>query len=545
MNLTQLRSQAAALWADLAPSQRLTLGAVVVGLMVGLGSLMGGADSGEMVSLSAGKAFTVEEAMHAESVLMAAGLDDFEQRGGQILVPRAEADRYNAALIAGGGMPTNWAEEWESQTAKLGQFAGTRQREDGMEIARAKMVSDYLRQLPDVAQASVIWDADARPGWRSTPRAKATVFLRPHSGREITPELAAAVRLAVSNSKRHLASEDVVVMDMVRGRTLDGSGAGPFGDETLSRVHTLTDMYRQRIRQALDYIPGVRVGVNVNIEKLRDSVRREQRINPKETVSVVADTRNVRDSVQRTASAAEPGATANVGLDLQTARGPGETRESTDVADSSVQTASFEVTESTLVGGMAESVTASVSIPKDYYRTVAMTRSPLKTKDDPTEDEIDAVAQQVEAEVVAAVEAKVAQILPPSAAADPNARRVVVDSIVVPDAAALDPGVPLSVTASDLADRWGRPLALTALAIAALVLVNRSISRPMPELPQLAPEPPPADGPAEMTEEQRIESEFPGLFAPPANKKREHLQTVVRDNPELAASVVAGWIAEG
>ena len=545
MNLSNFRSQTADLWSDLAPSQRLTLAAVTGALIVGFSMLTLGRESGDLVSLSAGKAFTVEEAMHAEGVLMAAGLDGFEQRGGQILVPRSDVERYNAALIAGGGMPTNWAEEWESQTAKLGQFAGSRQRQDGMEIARAKMVSATLRQLPDVAQANVIWDSDPRPGWQSVPRAKATVFLRPYPGREITPQLAAAVRMAVSNSKRHLASDDVVVMDVSNSRTLDASGGGPFGDETLSRVHTLTDMYRQRVRQALDYIPGVRVGVNVNIEKLKDSVRREQRINPKETVSVVGDTRRQTQSVQRTAAASEPGAAANVGLDLQTARGPGETRELSDTSDSNVQTASFEVTESTLIGGMAESVTVSVSIPQDYYRTVAMTRSPLKTKDDPTEDEIDAVAQQVETEIIAAVEAKVAQIVPQPATDNPTVRSVVVDSIVVPDEASLDTGVPLSVRAEDMAERYGRPLALLALAIAALVLVNRSMNRPLPELPDLTPPPPPASDAADESAEPTAADEFPDLFAPPENKKREHLQTVVRENPELAASVVSGWIAEG
>ena len=548
--LEQFRSQAAGLWGDLAPSQRLTLAAVTAALVAGFSMIALPKDTSGYVSLSVGKAFTVEEAMHAESVLMAAGLNDFTQRGGQIMVPAGEAERYNAALIAGGGMPTNWAEEWEAQTGKLGQFAGSRQRQDGMEIARAKMVSEYLRQLPDVAQANVIWDVDERPGWQSVPVTKATVYLRPQPGREITPELAAAVRLAVAGSKRHLKSEDVVVMDMVRGRTLDGSGGGPFGDETLSRVHTLTDMYRTRVRQALDYIPGVRVAVNVDIEKLKDSVVRSQKVNPKESVTVSGDTRRLTESVSRTASAAEPGAQANVGLDLQSGRGSGETRELSDNREGTIQTASFEITESTMRGGLAESVSVSVSIPKEYYRTVALTRSPLRTKDDPTEDEIDAVAQQVETEVIASVESKVRQLIPSPAVEDPNRRTVVVDSIVVPDAAESDPGVPLTVTASDLVDRYGRPLALLALAVVALVMVNRSMNRPLPDLPKYDPPASPdaiAEGgeAAAAAAEPSPEEEFEGLFAPPQNKRREHLQTVVKENPELAASVLGGWIAEG
>ena len=478
--------------------------------------------------------------MHAEQILLAAGLDDFEMRGGQLLVPGGEAERYNATLIAGGGLPRNWAEEWESQMKDLGQFAGSRQRADVKEMARAKMVSSFLSQLPNIQHANVIWDEDKQPGFHAAPRTRATVFLRAKPGHTISAKDALNVRMAVANSKKHLHPDDVVVMDIAGQKTYDGQRDSEFGDETMTKIVRLTSMYEERVQNALQYIPGVMVTANVNLERLRQSLVRKQQINPKEAFSVVGDTVRNTDSLQSATSSGEPGGGPNVQLDLQTGRGATQSRETSQSREQTVQTASFEITESTLIGGMADSVTVSVSIPKSYYRTVAMTQPAIRDNTDITEEEIDAAAQQVEQEVISNVQAKVAQIIPPGPADDPNFRSVVVDSITVPDVVEEDPGVPFTVTAGEMIKTYGRPVALTVLAIVVLMMLNKSLSKPLPELPELElPKPPSDDDDAQVGDEN-----FPDLFSPPANKKREHLQTVMRENPGLGGSVIGAWLSE-
>lgn len=541
MNSKELRDQSFALWQGLAPSQRATMGLVALVLVASFTYLMTQQGGSGKVPISAGKAFTVEEAMHAEQILLAAGLDDFEMRGGQLLVPRGEAERYNATLIAGGGLPSNWAEEWESQMKELGQFAGSRQRADVKEMARAKMVSSFLSQLPDIAHANVIWDEDQQPGFRAAAKTRATVFLKAKPGHTIEQKTVSAVRMAVANSKKHLSPDDVVVMDIAGQKTYDGSGNGEFGDEAMTKIVRLTAMYEDRVRSALEYIPGVVVTANVNLERLRESLVRKQQINPKEAFSVVGDTTRNTDTLQRTASSGEPGGGPNVQLDLQTGRGATQSRETTVSREQTVQTASFEITESSLMGGMADSVTMSVSIPKDYYRVVAMSLPVIKNNAESTDEEIDTAAQKVEQDTIASVQAKVAQLLPPGPTDDPNFRSVIVDSITVPESTEVDTAIPMSVTIGEIVKTYGQPVLMSMLAIVVLFMLNKSLSKPLPELPELELPKPPRDE----DEDEAGEEAFTDLFSPPENKKREHLQTVVRDNPELAATVIAGWIAEG
>ena len=541
-SLQQLRSQAAAVWASLAVSQRLTLGVVLALLIGGFGWMMARDPGDHLVPLFTGKSFTPEESGHAQQILMAAGLSDFEQRGLQLYVPTGEIERYNAALVAGGGLPMNWAEEWEKQNSVLGQFTGASEREAVKERARAKQIARLLMQIPDISFADVVWDEDSRPGWRSAPKGHATVFLRPHPGRTITADLVRSARLATASAKKHLAPEDVVVTDLVTGESFDGSGDGKYGDKVLARMDRLTSDYKSRILGLFNYIDGLGVEVNVNLDPVQSSRRRQQKINPKESLAVAEDTMRNTEQSTRTTALAEPGAAPNTALDLQSGRGPAQTRDVSETAGSTIQTASFEVTEDEMIGMLPKLVTVAVSIPKAYYREVALASPGLVGRDDLTEDEIEAVVQQIEAETIPKVQRQVRRMLPQTDAAIPDEEIVSVSTFVMPEREQPLDSLPISWTVADLARTWGRPLMLLALSVAALVLLSRSLKRPLPELPPL-PQPAGADGESP-DEAAELEDELPRL-RPPDNRKREHLQEVVRENPELAASVVNQWVQAG
>ena len=543
--LQQLRSQTAAVWRSLAVSQRLTFGLVLLLLVGGFGWMMSRGGTDRLVPLFTGKSFTPEESAHAQQILMASGLNDFEQRGLQLYVPTSEIERYNAALVAGGGLPMNWAEEWEKQNSVLGQFTGSLEREQVKERARAKQIARLLMQIPDIGFADVVWDEDARPGWRNAPKARATVFLNPLPGRSITPELVRSARLATSSAKKHLAPEDVVVVNVKTGESFNGTGDGEYGDKVLTRMKRLTEEYRGRVLEMFPYIDGLKVAVNVNLDRVQSSRVRSQKINPKESLAVAEDTVRNTEKTQRAQSMAEPGAAPNTAMDLQSGRGPTQTRDLSETSGSLIQTASFVVTEDEMVGMLPDSVTVAVSIPKSYYREVALASPGLVGRDDLTEDEIEAVVQQIEAETKPKIQKQVRRMLPQADAATPDEEIVTVDTFVMPEREQPLESIPITWTVSDLASQWGRPLALLALAVAALLMLNNSLKRPLPELPpmpQQAPAPGDPDSPEAAAEE--AEDELPRL-KPPDNRKREHLQEVVRENPELAAGVVAKWVAAG
>ena len=539
--LEQLRTQTLAVWRSMAVSQRLTFGLLLALLLGGFGWMILRDAAPPRVPLFTGKSFTVEESMNAQQILLASGLDDFEQRGTQLYVPSDEVERYNAALLAGGGLPTNWAEEWEKQNAALGQFTGALEREQVKERARAKHVARMLQEITDIAVADVVWDEDTRPGWRTAPKARATVTLRPVPGRSITPQIVRSVRLAVAGSKKHLAPEDVTVVDLATGQSYDGTQDAEFGDTVLARMAHLETLYRNRILDHLSHIRGVHVAVNVNLDRIASSRRRSQKINPKETLAVAEDTVRNQETTQRTTSAAEPGAAPNAALDLSSNRGPSQTSDIQETSGSMIKTASFEVSEDELVGMLPESVTVAISVPKDYYRAMAMRSPGLTGREDLSEDEIEAVTIQMETQESQRIQQRVRMLLPPDATAT-DEEVVKVDTHVAIEEEKPIESLPLSWTLADLARTWARPAVLIVLALVALYVLRQSLNRPLPELPALpaAPQPAGLEGSAG---EPEVEDELP-LLRPPENRRREHLQTVVRDNPELAASVIATWVAE-
>ena len=541
----QVRTQTLSVWQSLATSQRLTLG-VVVALLVGAFGWMMVRETGDRrVPLFTGKAFSVEESMNAQDILAAAGLTDFEQRGSQLYVPVGDVERYSAALVAGGGLPMNWAEEWEKQNSALGQFTGSLEREATKEMARGKQVARLLTQIPDIAWADVVWDEDSRPGWRTAPKARATVSLRAVPGRSITPKLVLAARRAVAGSKKHLAPEDVVVIDVVTGDSYDGHENGEFGDKVLARMNQLETMYRNKILDTLDYIDGVRVAVNVTLDKIESSRRRSQRVNPKEVLAVAEDTFSSEERSQRSNTLAEPGAGPNAAIDLQNGRNPGQTSSLDEQTGSIIQTASFEITEDQIVGLLPQAVTVAVSIPKEHYRMVALRSAGLTGRKDLTEDEIEAVTQQMEAEYAPKIQQRIRMMLPDAGPQATDDDVVKVDTFVKPEQKDALESLPITWTVADMVRTWGRPVALILLSLAALYVVNQSLKRPLPDLPPM-PQPPAAAASAADggdSEAAELEDDLP-LLRPPDNRKREHLQTVVRDNPELAASVVASWVSE-
>jgi hypothetical protein len=203
------------------------------------------------------------------SMTPAAALANLHERGlteahldakGQLVVPPGRVAEAKAWLGELSDSTTTWADEWEKSNAQLGQFSGSRERDAAREITRARMIGRLLRQMPGIAQADVIWDEEESSGWRQPQRTRCTVYLRPKSGFEITPDVARSVRQAVAGSKKNLAPADIVVMDLDRMTSFDAVPAGV--DEALrSAAERQVAEFRREIESALHDCPGVRVNV--------------------------------------------------------------------------------------------------------------------------------------------------------------------------------------------------------------------------------------------------------------------------------------------
>src|SRR5260221_3828477 len=136
---------------NMAPSQRMTLVVLPLLVLVGLGTVMYLGVGPAEEALMMGKSFSAEELKTAEAALRKGGMGQFRVDGQRILVPKAEAARYNAALITGEGVPDRFGDEFkEALNRNPFMMSGETQRRDGMDFARTMEIVNMIKAIPDI-----------------------------------------------------------------------------------------------------------------------------------------------------------------------------------------------------------------------------------------------------------------------------------------------------------------------------------------------------------------------------------------------------------
>ncbi|MCH9652937.1 MAG: hypothetical protein K0U86_20205 [Planctomycetes bacterium] len=531
--LKKIYQQFLALYHSMSGSQRAILLAVPVLMMLAFGVLFFRDSNSSYVSLSLGKDFTTQEVIHAEEVLLRAGLTDFSRRGQRILVPQSEVPRYNAALIEGGGLPTDWASEWQEQFEKSSMFVSKDQLQVMRDIALGNQLRRMIRAIPAIEDASVMWArSKKRLRWNNTtPEVTATVMVTPLPGKELTHTLITSLRAAVATMVPDLTAESVTVFDQSTGtsyRADDKDDA--FDSKFISWVNKHTKNYQDKILDSISYVPDVIVNVNVDVENLKRYVERKQEISTEGSVTLQSKEQSTeRDIIQKPVRA-EPGARSNQPNSLTVARGNEKTEKVTETNNESTTAPSFTWTEKEFVAAMPSTVQVSVSIPEDYYSAVAVKRGVKKGE---AEAEIAAFKQETDAiktEIEANIKKQVQKLIPSQSAAD----AVSVISHVRVDADVPELELPLTESFGEFVSQWGSTIGLGLFAIWALWMLNKS----MPQIEEIDTES--ISLPTPMA--QVAESKEDAPQTPSELTQRDEVQLQVRDNPEVAAQVLSKWI---
>lgn len=240
------------------------IGLALAGLVVVLAGLKFSTQApSEMTVLSVPSPLSQDPA-EVRRRLQQAGVTQFEYANGQLQVPVDSAESAAKAIQSEDSTGQHWADEWEAANAKLGHFAGSREREAAREISRARQISRMLTRMPGIEHADVVWDDDQAAGWNREAKSRATVYLKPKPGSEITPEIIRSVRSAVAGSKANLAAENVIVMDLDRRITYEATLDEPLLRQQDQQRDERAAIYRRRIEQLLQHVDGIRVGVFID-----------------------------------------------------------------------------------------------------------------------------------------------------------------------------------------------------------------------------------------------------------------------------------------
>lgn len=523
--LQRMFKQFGELYRSMAPSQRMTLIAVPVLILLGFGWLLMQQRGGSYTALSWGKVFTSEELMSAEQALITAGLNDFRREGQRIMVPVLEADAYNQAIASSGVAPRDMGAELLKHYDSLGPFSTEKERNERREAMLLQEVRRVIRTIPEIEDAHVAIASSGLRTWNQRPKVTANVTVHARGGHELSSKLVRSLRTAVASMVPDLQPANVTVLDASNGVTHTADSADdPLNDQLVQRIDQFQMQYERQISQALSYIPNIGVTVNVDVENLKSSVIRNQVVDPKKFAPVFAQETNVKDTQQQQPAKGEAGQAANRPATIATSPGVDRNRQFADASTQAVNGVSFEVSEKQLIAAMPKAVQVSVTIPRDYYRSVATQREAAGETD---QAKINPV--QIETEVLSAVKSTVANLIP----ADSPPTAVTVNSV---DRVVIEPPVrtvPITDNLWEWVRQWGGAVVLTGLALFALMSLRKSSGSaavvPLPDLNAIA------------AAQSQDESDVPAITRNPT--KRDSIQTIVRDNPEATAQIISKWLS--
>jgi flagellar M-ring protein FliF len=540
-----------AVFNSLAPSQRITFVAIALLIPAGFLFFAWNGSSSTMVPLSYGKVFSNDELRNAEQALKEAGLSKFRSEGRQILAPAGEVEKYNAALLQAGSLPTHWAEELEKKLESTNPFLTS---SESLKQTREALLTKHLVQMimgsPDFEDADVLWSpaSAGKSRFSRDARMRATVVVRPKAGHDLTTRQVQALRDAVTFAIPDLKSTDVTVYDQRKGEShTPESESDPLNGKQFALLREASQLYESKIKNALAHIsPDIVVTVNVDLDPVQESTTQTVKYDLKRSIEQQTSEQKRTESYRQQPVQAEPGLRSNQPRSLANAPSSMQNRQVTEENNSTTRSPGGESTYVKNLPAMPKVVTVSVLIPEDYYAKALEAQ-----KSAPGQKAGGKTIEKIKDETEQAVKNIVAGAIP-----NPDPKSITVSSFV----SVHEP--PPQITSSSwntitsLLSQWGGAVGLGLFAVWALWMLKSSASpraasfEPPTEASVTVPAPSgggssgaaaPVQSAAAKKEKEKEEIVIEEEPMQSLND-RDRVQTMVRDNPEMAVAIIGKWL---
>jgi flagellar M-ring protein FliF len=533
-----------AVFNSLAPSQRITFAAIAALIPIGFLFFAWNGSSSSMVPLSYGKVFSMDELRNAEQALKEAGLSKFRSEGRQILAPAGEVEKYNAALLQSGSLPSHWAEELEKKLDGTNPFMSSA---ENLRQTREALLGKHLVRMilgsPDFEDADVLWTplTASHSRFSKEVRMKATIVVKPRAGRELTSRQIQALRDAVTFAIPDLKATDVTVYDQRKGEAYTPDAENDaLGGKTLALLRESSQLYEKRIKDALMNIsPDIVVTVNVDIDPTQRSITETRRYDPKKSIEQQQTEQKKLERFRQQPVQAEAGVKSNIPRALASTSGTMQDRTLQDETTTTVRTPGGEAVYTEGIPALPKVVTVSVLIPEDYYAKALELEKAAQgqSKSGGTAKTIEKIKEETELAVKNIVAGAI-----PTDPANPNPKQVTVSSYVRIKEAPPEIRTSSLETVTSLLSQWGSAVGLAIFALWALWMLRGTMPKSAP------PAAPSAEAAVTATPgaspQPTTETEKPPVEEEPMTtlNDRDLVQTMVRDNPEMAVAIIGKWL---
>jgi flagellar biosynthesis/type III secretory pathway M-ring protein FliF/YscJ len=367
----------------LTSSQKMLVVALIAVMALTLGYWAKFAGSPEMVSLMGAQALSDSEVAAIDDTLTTRDVPHTIAAGGKVMVPADRRSQALAQLMFEHKLPANSRTAFEEMSKSLNAFSTTTEREAVYTQALNKEMASVISGFPGVDSATVVINAksERRVEGSVPPTAMVSITTKPGGGADVKKLVRAAADGLAGAVSELSAGHVSVIIDGTTMRVPD-AGNNPVGqaDDYVSLREKEEVDYEEKVRRQLQYIIGVTVTVNCDID--RRTQTSDQVEIPKDKVIQMADqeiTRTEKTS-NTPAVSKEPGVATNAGSNGPISIGNGGAGEGGGAAsETSIETASstYKIlapetrTHIETPAGKDTVVSAAIDVPLSYFQRVA------------------------------------------------------------------------------------------------------------------------------------------------------------------------------
>lgn len=548
--LNKAFAQLSDLFRSMSPGARLTSGLLLAVVAVSGGFLFNHQVTGGDAYLLEGQHFSSAELQAIESAFGQAGLNSYDIEGGRVRVPRSQRAKYLAALVDANAMPAHFGSHFDAAVSKPSPFTGKTQQEAMIKNAVQKDLAAIISQMKGIETASVLYDVQKKGGLKLESTTTASVSVKPVGDNPLPPDQVPRIRALVAGAIANLAPERVTVVDL-NGRSYQATGSKDvhdvFDDPYAQRVKYWQNYYEATIAQALEYVPGVLVTANVELDPRTKLEEEKTHVDPK-TVQIAVQEETDTEQTDAASPSGQPGIQSqrpNAPATLP-AQARGNHTEKERSARREQNDASRDWTRTTTAPLTPKRVTVTVGVPSSYFEKVYRDQNPSPPGQ--PEPPIDKKAlAQIQADETSKIQNHTAALIPQSdITADPRPLVTVTTFYQLPGGAIAAPSTG-EVALGWLVANWSTA-GMIGLGLFSLVMLRSMVraapaATAVPDLP-LPPPPPPAEKAAE-----KGTAEPEGKGANRLKRRngsgqslRDELAEMVREDPDTAASILRTWI---
>lgn len=537
------------LFTSMTPGTRVATALLLAVIVISLFFLFNQDWGGRGTYLMGGRPFSPSEMPAIHAAFAAAGLPEPKYEGNRILVPAGQEAAYVTALAEAGAMPADFHSYLEKTLADQGPFVGPRQRDELIKNAKQKKLAAIIASMQGIEFATVDYDERREGGLSRRVTCTASVSVKPVLNQQLDPDQARIIRHLVSAAFAGLKPESVTIADL-NGRVYVGSGDSSVDGEEhqyLRVMHAYENLFRQRVQDALAYVSGATVNVNVELSPELESSREKTTLDDKASGTLYqSEQTSLRDS-NSGPPGGRPGVVAQQGNANQATQlaGARVTHSVDETSSSQRQTIpAHETVRSKAIGLLPQRVTVAIGIPSSHYEMIWRNRNPVQPGQQPAEPD-PAQLRLIEQEEQEKIQRHVAQLLPASAGVADLEPLVKVTTFEHVAAASPEGESSVDAGLAWLSQNWMN-VGVLLLGLGSLLFL-RSIVRGTPAPATVAAAAPTLNvvSPDDERGSEAAESPAPKrmLKRPKGEMSlRDELTQLVKEDPDAAASVIKGWI---